>query len=163
MASINTSVCFKTFCQSSFQRLDQTVCFVSTRQDLGVSYKHVLRRIVFELVPILSWKKAEKETIVISKLFHTEVFIYKSLSLLLEIIAWRHTIATVFAMCCSCSWTQRTDFLVKDWRLYTKIQIQGILRIDLIPLSTVSAVGITNWRVRLSTFSVVPQTKIQRV
>jgi hypothetical protein len=79
------------------------MCFVNTRQDLGVSYKHVRRRIVFELVPILSWKKAEKETIVIYKLFHTEIFKYKSLSLMLEIIAWRHKIATVFAMCCSCT------------------------------------------------------------
>jgi len=51
--------------------LEQTIWFVSTRQDLGMCSKHtkkrVLRRFVFELEPILSWKEEEKEVIVISK------------------------------------------------------------------------------------------------
>jgi hypothetical protein len=57
------------------------MCFVSTWQDLDMCSKHtkkrVLRRFVFELVPILSWKEEEKEIIVISKLFHREVFKHK--------------------------------------------------------------------------------------
>jgi hypothetical protein len=104
--------------------LEQTMWFVSTRQDLGICSKHtkkrVLRRLVFELVPILSWKEEEKEIIVISKLFHVEVFKYTQLRPLLEIIAWRHKIATVLAMCPSCTWTQLTDFLIKDCRLHPK-------------------------------------------
>lgn len=42
--------------------LEQTMRFVSTRQDLGVCSKRTkkaLRRFVFMLVPILSWKKEE--------------------------------------------------------------------------------------------------------
>jgi hypothetical protein len=44
----------------------------STRQDLGMCSEHtkkqVLRRFVFELVPILSWREEEKEIIAISTL-----------------------------------------------------------------------------------------------
>ena len=44
MASINVSVYFKVFCHSlKFQKapsLEETLCFVSTRQDLGMCSKH---------------------------------------------------------------------------------------------------------------------------
>jgi hypothetical protein len=49
-------------------------------------------------------------------------------------------------MCLSCTWTQRTDFLIKDCRLHPKIP--DILRINSHLLSKVSAIWLINWRGR---------------